>query len=153
MKPVLTKSLFAAAGLAIVAGLTVPAAARHFSGFHGIAQNPAQATCFANGWGAIQNQCAATRTYCMPLVIDDGVFGTYADAAVTVLQPGSATLSCQTTTTTRDGSPYSWSGNINASRTGAYVDVVVHGGPIPSGGGAYTCCDLPPGGQIATLNY
>lgn len=144
---------FAAAAALIVGGLAAPALARRHNAFSGIAQQPSQATCFANGWGSIVNTCTATRTFCIPLVYDWSAFGNFANVTVTALAPAGALMSCQTTTTTQQGVGWSWSGNVNAPMNGSWQNIVVNGGGIPDGGAAYTCCDIPPNGQISVVNY
>lgn len=147
------KLISAAAAALIVGGLAAPALARRQNAFSGIAQQPSQATCFSNGWGSITNNCSATRTFCVPLVYDWSLTGNFANVTVTALAPAGALMSCQTTTTTKQGVGWSWSGNVNAPMNGSWQDIVVNGGGIPDGGAAYTCCDIPSGGSISVINY
>jgi hypothetical protein len=146
------KLISAAAAALIVGGLAAPALARRQNAFSGIAQQPSQATCFANALGIISNQCPATHTFCVPLIYDWSAFGNFANVTVTAFAPAGTALSCQTTTTTKQGSYVSWSGNVYAP-PGSWQDLVVNGGGIPDGGAAYTCCDIPPGGKISVVNY
>jgi hypothetical protein len=105
----------------------------------GIAQNPAQSTCFTNSNGRITNTCAGTRRFCAATNVTSTGNKT---VQVTALRPNGGVFQCHSVSTTKEGNVQSSTGNVVLNVVGVHTQFTVGTVNVPASGAAYTCCDL-----------
>jgi hypothetical protein len=121
-----------------------------FPAMQGIAQQSADAGCFANSNGAIINNCSVQKRFCVPLMTADvGV-----NVQVTVLAPDiNHNISCFATTVTRDNSIGRFSGFKSPGVFGSPQIIGLSASIVPTAGTAFTCCDMQPGTTFFSVYY
>jgi hypothetical protein len=139
----------AAIGLATVA-IGATAEARSGAAFAGQPQNPSDYTCFTNANGRVINSCAATKRFCVPLVVDDANH----TVSITVFSPDSNHLiSCFAASAFPSGAISNFSGQFTVQNTGIDLTVPLPSVVVPTDGSLFTCCDIPQGARLDSVNW
>lgn len=147
--------------LALAAALSLTLGARaalafdaSIPAFPGTPATPSEAACWSNSGGALVNNCSGTRRTCIPLSIPASR-GTPVSAWVSVNDYAASSanrVSCFAQSVDRWGSLGPWSG---WESTGVYGknDSMTLGLTVPFAYNLYVCCDVQPGGIVASVDY
>lgn len=118
--------------------------------FLGQAQAPADAACFINGFGAVKNTCATTRRFCIALPVRTSTAGVTVSVQAA---SASAPVSCFANSVTRYGVSFDITNPPRTSTGTSPMTLFFTNLSIPSNGGLYTCCDIPPNGWLFNATW
>jgi hypothetical protein len=141
-------STIALAGFAAFIGMTSVSEAA-ITAMAGLAQNPADDTCFGNGNGRITNNCAATKQYCVSTNVTSSGNKT---VRVTARRPNGGTLQCHSVAVDKFGTAVSATGNVVLGVVDADTQFTVGTVAVPGFGAAYVCCDMSNSARIDTVD-